>query len=273
MTTDGDIETAMSALLTPAPATLAPNVLAEVGLADLYARFDSPIGPLVVAWNGLGVSGRGGGRGRRHVRGQPRGADRPPDLPGRAAARRSGRAIGSPAGRRPARPDRPGPARPHRLRARRLAQGARDPAGRGPAVRLGRRRDRPPEGGPRRRHRPGAQPGPAHRALPSRRPDRRQHRPVLAGRAEEQADDPGRRGPRSGCDRGAGRRTGIALRRLGHDPHRAACRRATPRSGSRRPTGSPSGRCRARPPPGIARAASAVPHRVRSRPDFPDWTP
>ena len=56
MTTDGDIETAMSALLTPAPATLAPNVLAEVGLADLYARFDSPIGPLVVAWNGLGVS-------------------------------------------------------------------------------------------------------------------------------------------------------------------------------------------------------------------------
>ena len=35
---------------------LAPNVLAEVGLADRYARFDSPIGPLVVAWNGLGVS-------------------------------------------------------------------------------------------------------------------------------------------------------------------------------------------------------------------------
>lgn len=56
MTTDGDIETAMTALLTQAPATLAPNVLAEVGLADLYARFDSPIGPLVVAWNGLGVS-------------------------------------------------------------------------------------------------------------------------------------------------------------------------------------------------------------------------
>jgi len=56
MTTDADIETHMSALLTPAPATLARNVLAEVGLADLYARFDSPIGPLVVAWNGLGVS-------------------------------------------------------------------------------------------------------------------------------------------------------------------------------------------------------------------------
>jgi O-6-methylguanine DNA methyltransferase len=57
MTTDDrDLETAMAALLTPAPATLAPNVLAEVGLADRYARFDSPIGPLVVAWNGLGVS-------------------------------------------------------------------------------------------------------------------------------------------------------------------------------------------------------------------------
>jgi O-6-methylguanine DNA methyltransferase len=57
MTTDDrDLETAMAALLTPAPATLAPNVLAEVGLADRYAQFESPIGPLVVAWNGLGVS-------------------------------------------------------------------------------------------------------------------------------------------------------------------------------------------------------------------------
>jgi O-6-methylguanine DNA methyltransferase len=56
MTTDGDIETAMTALLTRAPDSLAPGVLAEVGLADRYARFDSPIGPLVVAWNGLGVS-------------------------------------------------------------------------------------------------------------------------------------------------------------------------------------------------------------------------
>jgi len=53
---DRDVEAAMSGLATRAPATLAPNVLAEVGLADRYARFDSPIGPLVVAWNGLGVS-------------------------------------------------------------------------------------------------------------------------------------------------------------------------------------------------------------------------
>lgn len=56
MTTDLDLEAAMAGLATHAPATLAPNVLADVGLADRYARFDSPIGPLVVAWNGLGVS-------------------------------------------------------------------------------------------------------------------------------------------------------------------------------------------------------------------------
>jgi O-6-methylguanine DNA methyltransferase len=56
MTTDRDIEAAMAGLSTHAPATLAPNVLAEVGLVDRYARFESPIGPLVVAWNGVGVS-------------------------------------------------------------------------------------------------------------------------------------------------------------------------------------------------------------------------
>ena len=53
---DRDLEAAMAALLTNAPPSLAPNVLADLGLADLFARFDSPIGPLVVAWNGLGVS-------------------------------------------------------------------------------------------------------------------------------------------------------------------------------------------------------------------------
>src|SRR3954468_2779730 len=55
-TTDQDIEAAMAELRTTAPASLRPAVLAEIGLADLYARFDSPIGPLVVAWNGRGVS-------------------------------------------------------------------------------------------------------------------------------------------------------------------------------------------------------------------------
>ena len=57
MTTDDrTMESALAGLRVTAPASLAPNVLADVGLADLYARFDSPIGPLVVAWNGLGVS-------------------------------------------------------------------------------------------------------------------------------------------------------------------------------------------------------------------------
>jgi O-6-methylguanine DNA methyltransferase len=39
-----------------APVELATNVLVELGLADRYATIGSPIGPLVVAWNGLGVS-------------------------------------------------------------------------------------------------------------------------------------------------------------------------------------------------------------------------
>ena len=56
MITDHDLDAAMAALLIPAPPTLAANVLADVGLADRYAPFESPIGPLVVAWNGLGVS-------------------------------------------------------------------------------------------------------------------------------------------------------------------------------------------------------------------------
>jgi O-6-methylguanine DNA methyltransferase len=57
MTTDDrTLESALAGLGVAAPVRLAPNVLADVGLADRYARFDSPIGPLVVAWNGLGVS-------------------------------------------------------------------------------------------------------------------------------------------------------------------------------------------------------------------------
>lgn len=53
---DRDLEAAMAGLLVTAPPTLAPGVLADVGLADRFARFDSPIGPLIVAWNGIGVS-------------------------------------------------------------------------------------------------------------------------------------------------------------------------------------------------------------------------
>ena len=51
-----ELETAMAELATTAPPGLAGNVLVEVGLADRIARMDSVIGPLYVAWNGLGVS-------------------------------------------------------------------------------------------------------------------------------------------------------------------------------------------------------------------------
>jgi O-6-methylguanine DNA methyltransferase len=53
---DRTLETAMADLATTAPPTLAPNVLVELGLADRIAQMDSVIGPLFVAWNGLGVS-------------------------------------------------------------------------------------------------------------------------------------------------------------------------------------------------------------------------
>ena len=53
---DRTVELGMADLMTTAPDSLAPGVLVEVGLADRFARMDSPIGPLIVAWNGLGVS-------------------------------------------------------------------------------------------------------------------------------------------------------------------------------------------------------------------------
>ncbi|HEY4632834.1 MAG TPA: methylated-DNA--[protein]-cysteine S-methyltransferase [Candidatus Limnocylindrales bacterium] len=57
MTThDATIERELATLTETAPDRLRPAVLAEVGLVDLFARVDSPLGPLVVAWNGLGVT-------------------------------------------------------------------------------------------------------------------------------------------------------------------------------------------------------------------------
>lgn len=54
--TTAHIETAMSTLTTTAPPTLRLGVLVETGLADRFAAIDSAIGPLLVAWNGRGVS-------------------------------------------------------------------------------------------------------------------------------------------------------------------------------------------------------------------------
>lgn len=53
---DPEIDGGLAALATRAPAGLAPNVLVETGLADRYGRVASPLGPILVAWNGLGVS-------------------------------------------------------------------------------------------------------------------------------------------------------------------------------------------------------------------------
>lgn len=55
-TNELDLETALAGLATAAPPSLAPGVLVEIGLADFFAPMDSPIGPLIVAWNGSGVS-------------------------------------------------------------------------------------------------------------------------------------------------------------------------------------------------------------------------
>lgn len=46
----------LAELRVAAPSSLRPAVLIETGLADAYATIDSVIGPLVVAWNGRGVS-------------------------------------------------------------------------------------------------------------------------------------------------------------------------------------------------------------------------
>ncbi len=146
---------------------------------------DRRIGPLFVAWNGLGVSlvdarADDAEPSRRATAPRPD-ARRSPRTPCRRSARPGHRA---PAGRRHA-----GSASTWTCVA--TAGFEQDvwrkaleiPRGRGPAVRLGRRRDRPAQGRPGRGDRAGPQPGPAHRALPSRGPDRRHDRPVLAGRA------------------------------------------------------------------------------------------
>jgi O-6-methylguanine DNA methyltransferase len=55
-TLDIDLETALAGLAARAPETLAPATLVAVGLADRYAELPSPLGPIVVAWNGRGIS-------------------------------------------------------------------------------------------------------------------------------------------------------------------------------------------------------------------------
>jgi O-6-methylguanine DNA methyltransferase len=47
---------ALAGLRVAAPESVATGALVEVGLADRYAETSSPLGPIFVAWNGLGVS-------------------------------------------------------------------------------------------------------------------------------------------------------------------------------------------------------------------------
>jgi len=53
---DLDLESALAGLTVPAPETLALATLVAVGLADRCAELPSPLGPIVVAWNGRGIS-------------------------------------------------------------------------------------------------------------------------------------------------------------------------------------------------------------------------
>jgi len=54
-----DVMLALQGLRVEAPSSVAHRSLVGVGLADAYAPFESPIGPVFVAWNGRGVSAIG----------------------------------------------------------------------------------------------------------------------------------------------------------------------------------------------------------------------
>ena len=51
-----DLPARLASLRAPAPAHLAPEILARTGLADRYATRPSPLGPVFVAFTGRGVS-------------------------------------------------------------------------------------------------------------------------------------------------------------------------------------------------------------------------
>ncbi|MBF8289995.1 MAG: Methylated-DNA--[protein]-cysteine S-methyltransferase [Chloroflexi bacterium] len=51
-----NFEAALRGLAAPAPAGVGTGALVAVGLADQYAELPSPLGPVLVAWNGRGIS-------------------------------------------------------------------------------------------------------------------------------------------------------------------------------------------------------------------------
>ena len=130
------------------PATLAPAVLERVGLADAYLSVDGPAGPLLVAYNGRGISATAPARtrpGSRAVPGPLQAALRPAGRPPERLVAQVERLL-TPGAGRPAAPLRP--ARHLRVRAGRAGQGPGDPPRPGAAVRLGGRRARPAGRGP-----------------------------------------------------------------------------------------------------------------------------
>jgi O-6-methylguanine DNA methyltransferase len=81
----------LAELQTAAPSTLLPRTLIELGLGDAYAAIESPIGPLFVAFNGLGVAAveqapSAAAFERDHVARSGRVAHRVAALPSRLAA-------------------------------------------------------------------------------------------------------------------------------------------------------------------------------------------
>ncbi len=123
------LDTALDGLTVAAPATLKPAVLVEVGLLDRYARIDSPIGPLTVAWNGLGVSLVDHEPDDAAFEARHRAATGRPSMPAERPAGSAGRGHRAAARRRPAGAHQARPAWALGLRAGRLAQGPGDPPG------------------------------------------------------------------------------------------------------------------------------------------------
>lgn len=93
---DESLELALRDLRAIAPTSVGYGALVEAGLADRYASLDTPLGPVFVAWNGLGVSGVTPAadrddfelRFRTTVGREIRASEALPDALGRAIARR-----------------------------------------------------------------------------------------------------------------------------------------------------------------------------------------
>ena len=214
---EADIEKALDDLGVPAPAGLTDRTLVAVGLADAYGPLDTVIGPIWVAFNGLGVSAlesaeSGPAFEARFQASHGRPAHPLDELPPRLTAAIQRRLGGD------RRVSIPLDLRGHSafekdvwLKALEIPRGEVRPYG-WIAAEIGR-----PKAvravGTALGHNPVPLVVPCHRVVRTRR----DARPVLARRAGQQAGAAGLRGPRSGWAGGPGpvRRP---LHRLGHDP-------------------------------------------------------